>query len=68
MYITYKTKVQGLGLVYEINTTFGDVFLLVQYIDGMCEIFFHDSNKEIISILLDTNEAKILSRLLTRSG
>lgn len=64
MYITYKSKLQGSGLMYEINTTFGDGFLLVQYLDGMCEIFFYDSNKKIISILLDSNEARILSRLL----
>ncbi|MFD1413641.1 hypothetical protein [Oceanobacillus jeddahense] len=64
MYIIYKTKLQDLGFEYKMHTTFGDFFFLFQHTDGMYEIVFHDSQDKRGSILLDSNEAEILSRLL----
>ncbi|WP_440895621.1 hypothetical protein ACS127_13830 [Amphibacillus sp. Q70] len=66
MYIVYKRELEGIGFEYEVNTTFGDSFLLIQYLDGMCEIFFYDKQERKGSILLDSNETSILSRLLNR--
>lgn len=64
MYIIYKAKLQGIGFEYKMHTTFGDSFFLVQHTDGMYEIVFHDNQDKRGSILLDSNEAEILSRLL----
>ncbi|MCT1904472.1 hypothetical protein [Oceanobacillus sojae] len=64
MYIIYKKELKGLGFEYALNTTFGDSFQVTQHLDGMYEIFFQNGQEKTGSALLDSNEAKILSRLL----
>ncbi|GGP08424.1 hypothetical protein [Oceanobacillus neutriphilus] len=64
MYIIYKKELRGSGFEYALNTTLADSFQVIQHLDGMYEIFFHDGQEKAGSALLDSNEAKILSRLL----
>jgi len=65
MFIIYKTELHGIGFGYQIETFGGDALLLVHYLDGRFEFFFYDSNKKLVSILLEENEARILSQLIS---
>ncbi|WP_339229492.1 hypothetical protein NSQ77_05720 [Oceanobacillus sp. FSL K6-2867] len=61
MYIIYKTDLSGAGSGYQLETFHGDALLLVRYLDGRCEFFFYDNQKKLVFILLENNEARILS-------
>lgn len=62
--IYYKTKLHGVGFGYQIETYHGEALFLVEYLDGRFEFFFYDSQKKLVSILFENNEARMLSQLI----
>lgn len=60
----YKVQLPGIGKKYQFETINGDTVILVQFLDGKCELFLNSLNQEVVSISLSKKETRMLSFLL----
>lgn len=61
---TYKKKLEGIGEYYQIETVYGDILVLVKFLDGTQELFIHSGGKILTSIVFVKEEVKLISNLL----